>query len=180
MTKIQTRPELSETDRIHAIMPQAIPMRSTTTNRVMKLRKTLSPSEARQRKLDREEMHSLLAKLKQLVPSIPKNRKMSKLQIIQHVIDYIFDLQMALESHPISATAAAEFMSNTLSTFSAPSTSMSTMALVAALSSTVVSDDDLSVNASPCDPMPYQCPNTTHTPQRIPGTNRQPLASIML
>jgi len=47
-----------------------------------------------------EEMQSLLAKLKELVPNMPRNKKLSKLEIIQYVIDYIFDLQLALESHP--------------------------------------------------------------------------------
>ncbi len=46
------------------------------------------------------EMQSLLSQLKELVPNIPRNRKVSKLEIIQHVIDYIFDLQLALQSHP--------------------------------------------------------------------------------
>src|SRR5699024_7885758 len=72
-----------------------------------KPRRPLSPSEIRQRAADREEMQSLLAKLKELVPGIPKKRKLSKLEIIQHVIDYIFDLQVALESHPI---AGVEFL----------------------------------------------------------------------
>jgi hypothetical protein len=48
------------------------------------------------------EMQSLLSQLKELVPNIPRNRKVSKLEIIQHVIDYIFDLQLALQSHPQS------------------------------------------------------------------------------
>lgn len=50
-----------------------------------------------------EEMQELLAKLKDLVPNMPKNKKLSKLEIIQYVIDYIFDLQTALESHPAAA-----------------------------------------------------------------------------
>lgn len=56
--------------------------------------------------LMQEEMQELLAKLKDLVPNMPKNKKLSKLEIIQYVIDYIFDLQTALESHP-AATAPA-------------------------------------------------------------------------
>jgi len=47
-----------------------------------------------------DEMQSLLAKLKELVPNIPRNKKLSKLEIIQYVIDYIFDLQLALDTHP--------------------------------------------------------------------------------
>lgn len=46
------------------------------------------------------EMKMYLSKLKDLVPFMPKNRKLSKLEIIQHVIDYICDLQSELETHP--------------------------------------------------------------------------------
>ncbi|XP_017100569.2 protein extra-macrochaetae [Drosophila bipectinata] len=46
------------------------------------------------------EMKMYLSKLKDLVPFMPKNRKLSKLEIIQHVIDYICDLQTELETHP--------------------------------------------------------------------------------
>ncbi|XP_077544556.1 DNA-binding protein inhibitor ID-2-like [Haemaphysalis longicornis] len=54
----------------------------------------------RERDLNHEEVQSLLAKLKELVPNMPRNKKLSKLQIIQNVIDYILDLQIALETHP--------------------------------------------------------------------------------
>uniref|UniRef100_T1JIN5 BHLH domain-containing protein n=1 Tax=Strigamia maritima TaxID=126957 RepID=T1JIN5_STRMM len=47
-----------------------------------------------------EEMQVYFSKLKELVPFMPKNKKLSKLEIIQYVIDYICDLQLALESHP--------------------------------------------------------------------------------
>ncbi|XP_035865102.1 DNA-binding protein inhibitor ID-2-like [Phyllostomus discolor] len=40
------------------------------------------------------------SKLKEMVPSIPQNKKVSKTEILQHVIDYILDLQIALDSHP--------------------------------------------------------------------------------
>ena len=40
------------------------------------------------------------SKLKELVPGIPQNKKVSKMEILQHVIDYILDLQIALDSHP--------------------------------------------------------------------------------
>ncbi|XP_076317369.1 uncharacterized protein LOC143229232 isoform X2 [Tachypleus tridentatus] len=46
-----------------------------------------------------EEMRQLLYKLKELVPNMPKNRSLSMLTIIQRVIDYIRDLQIALETH---------------------------------------------------------------------------------
>ncbi|XP_078423324.1 DNA-binding protein inhibitor ID-3-A-like [Cetorhinus maximus] len=44
------------------------------------------------------DMNDCYCKLKELVPSIPQNKKVSKMEILQHVIDYIFDLQIALES----------------------------------------------------------------------------------
>jgi len=50
------------------------------------------------------EMQELLLKLKELVPNMPKNKKLSKLEIIQYVIDYIYDLQTALDNLPASAT----------------------------------------------------------------------------
>ncbi|KAM7359025.1 basic helix-loop-helix domain-containing extra-macrochaetae [Cochliomyia hominivorax] len=62
------------------------------------------------------EMKMYLSKLKDLVPFMPKNRKLSKLEIIQHVIDYICDLQSELETHPeisnFDAAAALNFSAN--------------------------------------------------------------------
>lgn len=46
------------------------------------------------------EIQMYLSKLKDLVPYMPKNRKISKLEVIQYVIDYICDLQTALDTHP--------------------------------------------------------------------------------
>ena len=59
------------------------------------------------RDVENEEIQMYLSKLKELVPFMPKNRRLSKLEVIQHVIDYICDLQYALESHPNINTAAA-------------------------------------------------------------------------
>lgn len=53
-----------------------------------------------------EEMQELLCKLKDLVPYMPRNKKLSKLEIIQYVIDYIFDLQQALDNHPPPAISS--------------------------------------------------------------------------
>ncbi|XP_063703754.1 protein extra-macrochaetae [Culicoides brevitarsis] len=44
------------------------------------------------------EIQLYISKLKELVPFMPKNRKISKLEVIQHVIEYIVDLQSALDS----------------------------------------------------------------------------------
>ncbi|KAL0969588.1 hypothetical protein UPYG_G00229460 [Umbra pygmaea] len=43
------------------------------------------------------DMNDCYSKLKELVPSIPHNESLSQFEILQHVIDYIFDLQIALE-----------------------------------------------------------------------------------
>lgn len=49
-------------------------------------------------------MNDCYSKLKELVPSIPQNKKVSRMEILQHVIDYILDLQLALDSHPAIVT----------------------------------------------------------------------------
>jgi DNA-binding protein inhibitor ID len=54
----------------------------------------------RHRDGENAEIQMYISKLKDLVPFMPKNRKLSKLEVIQNVIDYICDLQSALESNP--------------------------------------------------------------------------------
>lgn len=54
----------------------------------------------RRRDVENEEIQMYLSKLKDLVPFMPKNKKLTKLEVIQYVIDYICDLQYALETHP--------------------------------------------------------------------------------
>ena len=44
------------------------------------------------------DMNDCYSKLKELVPSIPQNKSVSQVEILQHVIDYICDLQIALEA----------------------------------------------------------------------------------
>lgn len=58
------------------------------------------------RDVENEEIQAYLSKLKELVPFMPKNRRLSKLEVIQYVIDYICDLQHALETHPNINSAA--------------------------------------------------------------------------
>ena len=53
------------------------------------------------------EIQMYLSKLKELVPHMPRHRKVSKLEVIQHVIDYICDLQTALEQKQQRQQAAA-------------------------------------------------------------------------
>ncbi|XP_062397512.1 DNA-binding protein inhibitor ID-1-like [Sardina pilchardus] len=45
-----------------------------------------------------QDMNSCYSKLKELVPTLPPNKKASKMEILQHVIDYIWDLQIELDS----------------------------------------------------------------------------------
>jgi DNA-binding protein inhibitor ID len=76
------------------------------------------------RDVENEEIQMYLSKLKELVPFMPKNRRLSKLEVIQYVIDYICDLQYALETHPSVATAvgsvATAVTTTTTTTSAAP------------------------------------------------------------
>ena len=57
-------------------------------------------------KVDDNEMHDCFMKLKELVPTISMEKKLSKVQLLQHVIDYIMDLEITLEhQHPTSCTS---------------------------------------------------------------------------
>ncbi|CAK6434839.1 unnamed protein product [Pipistrellus nathusii] len=49
-------------------------------------------------------MNACYSRLKELVPSIPQGRRVSRMEILQHVIDYILDLQLALDAHPAIAS----------------------------------------------------------------------------
>lgn len=57
-------------------------------------------------KLDDGEMAACFLKLKELVPSIPGDKKISKTQLLQHVIDYIYDLELSLDFQPVVFNAA--------------------------------------------------------------------------
>ncbi|RXN11139.1 DNA-binding inhibitor ID-1-like protein [Labeo rohita] len=52
-----------------------------------------------------QDMNSCYSKLKELVPTLPTNKKASKVEILQHVIDYIWDLQVELESKKNQSSA---------------------------------------------------------------------------
>lgn len=49
------------------------------------------------------DMNDCYSRLKELVPSIPQNESVSQVEILQHVIDYIFDLQIALQAEEAAA-----------------------------------------------------------------------------
>lgn len=44
-----------------------------------------------------QEMDLCFQKLKELVPTVPDKGKLSQVQLLQHVIDYILDLELTLE-----------------------------------------------------------------------------------
>ena len=69
------------------------------------------------------EIQLYLSKLKDLVPNMPRNRKVSKVEVIEHVIDYICDLQMALESRPrhqVAASSSAAAVASLMAGASSP------------------------------------------------------------
>lgn len=77
-------------------MKPQLPSTSSFTNYRQKIDKkgqvTKISSEFREKKEKRE----TLAQLHQLVPTVPKNESVSKLELLQHVMDYIFQLQTQL------------------------------------------------------------------------------------
>lgn len=58
-----------------------------------------------------QDMNSCYSKLKELVPTLPTNKKASKVEILQHVIDYIWDLQVELDEPEKSRQHTAGNMS---------------------------------------------------------------------
>lgn len=67
-----------------------------------------------------EKIQKYLAKLKDLVPLIPKDKRISRLEVIHHVIDYICDLEDMLENHrsvnadAVHSAAAAVMLSSSV------------------------------------------------------------------
>ncbi|KAH0946959.1 hypothetical protein HN011_001617 [Eciton burchellii] len=59
------------------------------------------------RDLEAEEVAAYLTKLRSLVPDMPRKRKLSKLEVIQRVIEYICHLQTTLEqTNNVAQTAS--------------------------------------------------------------------------
>jgi len=113
--------------------------------------------------IENEEIQMYLSKLKDLVPFMPKNRKLSKLEVIQYVIDYICDLQSALETHPaVNAFDAAAALSQKKS------------------QGAVSPRQPLGVRASPNTILaPSEAPvlqNTTTTPEKLSSSERRPVS----
>ncbi|KAL2746683.1 hypothetical protein V1477_005053 [Vespula maculifrons] len=93
------------------------------------------------RDLEAEEVAAYLTKLRSLVPDMPRKRKLSKLEVIQRVIEYICDLQTTLEETNVhqetTKTSTRQPLQPLLNTVSTGSTSSTTpAAAVAAETST--------------------------------------------
>ncbi|CAJ0927864.1 unnamed protein product [Ranitomeya imitator] len=58
------------------------------------------------------DMNDCYSKLRELVPGIPQGSKLSQVEILQHVIDYIFDLQIVLVKSR-STTPSSPFRNQT-------------------------------------------------------------------
>ncbi|XP_062857483.1 DNA-binding protein inhibitor ID-2b isoform X2 [Trichomycterus rosablanca] len=54
------------------------------------------------------DMNDCYSRLKELVPSLPQDRSVSNIEILQHVIDYILDLQIALDSSSTNPSPAPQ------------------------------------------------------------------------
>ncbi|KAJ6632906.1 Protein extra-macrochaetae [Pseudolycoriella hygida] len=67
---------------------------------------------ARRRGSENAEIQMYLSKLKDLVPHMPKNKKLSKLEVIENAIEYIYDLETALRT--TSSPSTCKFDSSAL------------------------------------------------------------------
>uniref|UniRef100_A0A8C6IQ61 DNA-binding protein inhibitor ID-4 n=1 Tax=Melopsittacus undulatus TaxID=13146 RepID=A0A8C6IQ61_MELUD len=55
------------------------------------------------------DMKGCYSRLRALVPTLPRHRRVSKVELLQHVIDYIWDLQLALQLGPPRPAAAGDY-----------------------------------------------------------------------
>ncbi|NWS70950.1 ID1 inhibitor, partial [Crotophaga sulcirostris] len=54
------------------------------------------------------DMKGCYSRLRALVPTLPRHRRVSKVELLQHVIDYIWDLQLALQPGTPRPAAAGD------------------------------------------------------------------------
>lgn len=94
--------------------------------------------------LEDEKIQKYLAKLKDLVPLIPKDKRISRLEVIHHVIDYICDLEDMLENHrsvnadAVHSAAAAVMLSSSVAAVRQPLGIISTPNALAAAAAVAV------------------------------------------
>lgn len=106
------------------------------------------------RDVENEEIQMYLSKLKELVPFMPKNRRLSKLEVIQYVIDYICDLQYALETHPSVVTAVG----NVTTAVTTTTTTTAATPVVQRLTNSATVNSGVAL--SPRQPLGVLAPNT--------------------
>ncbi|CAH1707700.1 uncharacterized protein LOC114123216 [Aphis gossypii] len=93
--------------------------------------------------LEDEKIQKYLSKLKDLVPLIPKDKRISRLEVIHHVIDYICDLEDMLENHrsvnadAVHSAAAAVMLSSSVAAVRQPLGIISTPNALAAAAAAV-------------------------------------------
>jgi hypothetical protein len=49
-------------------------------------------------------MQACFNKLKELVPTVPQHKRLNQVDLLQHVIDYILDLEITLDTHPAASS----------------------------------------------------------------------------
>ncbi|XP_015369647.1 PREDICTED: protein extra-macrochaetae [Diuraphis noxia] len=109
--------------------------------------------------LEDEKIQKYLSKLKDLVPLIPKDKRISRLEVIHHVIDYICDLEDMLENHrsvnadAVHSAAAAVMLSSSVAAVRQPLGIISTPnALAAAAAAVAVAAQPQSSSESTMSP----------------------------
>jgi len=60
-----------------------------------------------------EDIHACFRRLKQLVPAARLNARLSKVQLLQQVIDYILDLESTLDTKPVEIEKRCDKLENT-------------------------------------------------------------------
>jgi DNA-binding protein inhibitor ID len=119
--------------------------------------------------VENEEIQMYLSKLKDLVPFMPKNRKLSKLEVIQYVIDYICDLKSVLEASPaVGAFDAAAVLGQRKS-----------QGAVSPRQPLGVRQNPNTILNAPCEPAPALTPHTvnTTTPEKLSPSDGRPVSS---
>ncbi|CAL4090753.1 unnamed protein product, partial [Meganyctiphanes norvegica] len=87
--------------RVHRCISPIVPLQNLSLLDSGKVQKTQSSS-----KTEGAQVLQYLERLQNLVPGCPNDRPVSKLELIQSVIDYIYDLEDALE--PESDTPSSD------------------------------------------------------------------------
>lgn len=118
--------------------------------------------------LEDEKIQKYLSKLKDLVPLIPKDKRISRLEVIHHVIDYICDLEDMLENHrsvnadAVHSAAAAVMLSSSVAAVRQPLGIISTPNALAAAAVAVAAQPQ-----SSSEPVSYETSIFDHFPTSV-------------